>query len=307
MFPISQFFIKSFTMLKIGIADTPGFGGGIELNASGLPRFLSPEAQNRTAAILTAVIHLLAFAALLIPPSWFYQAPDLSEVYTVDLFNVVEAPPPPPPVPIEIEPAKVKKVITKPAAVKTAPAKAVSVKPIVSKRQKEQVDDLIQKRLETLQSRVEEKEAREDARDAARDAVSKLRELYQRDKESSRAAEKYSTDTAQPQIPVNTGKVAKLTEAEKRYWAEVATHIQRFWTLPDLQNWEKNLTAVVVIKVRRDGGLINKFFERKSENFYFNQFVEKTLQESLPLPAFPPQLNEKEMEIGLKFHPAGLF
>jgi len=46
--------------------------------------------------------------------------------------------------------------------------------------------------------------------------------------------------------------------------------------------------------------------ERKSADLYFNQFVEKTMQEALPLPAFPDGLKEKELEIGLVFHPSGL-
>jgi outer membrane biosynthesis protein TonB len=86
----------------------------------------------------------------------------------------------------------------------------------------------------------------------------------------------------------------------------VSQKIHQHWVLPEMQKWDENLEAIIVVYVRRDGIVTKKEFEKKSPNLFFNQFVEKTLRESLPLPPFPPNLKDNELEIGLVFHPGGL-
>ncbi|MEJ2270414.1 MAG: energy transducer TonB [Desulfobulbaceae bacterium] len=77
--------------------------------------------------------------------------------------------------------------------------------------------------------------------------------------------------------------------------------------MPDLQNWDNSLEAVLIIKIRRDGTVTDTFFERKSDNIYFNQFVLKALKDAAPLPPFPDQLQENSFEIGLRFKPGELY
>ena len=83
--------------------------------------------------------------------------------------------------------------------------------------------------------------------------------------------------------------------------------IQEHWILPEMQKWEESLQAILVIVVRRDGVVTKRFFEKKSNNIYFDQFVEKTVEEAFPLPPFPSAIKENTMEFGLIFHPGGLF
>lgn len=78
------------------------------------------------------------------------------------------------------------------------------------------------------------------------------------------------------------------------------------WVLPDLQNWDNALEAVLIIIIRKDGFVTDSFFERKSDNIYFNQFVLKALREASPLPPFPDQLDKNTLEIGLRFKPGEL-
>ena len=65
----------------------------------------------------------------------------------------------------------------------------------------------------------------------------------------------------------------------KQYLSTVYQKIHDSWILPDLQNWDNSLEAVLVITIRRDGTVTDSFFEHKSENIYFNQFVLKAVKE----------------------------
>ncbi len=58
--------------------------------------------------------------------------------------------------------------------------------------------------------------------------------------------------------------------------------------------------------IRRDGTLIKKMIEKKSGNHFYDQFVMKTIQNSLPLPSFPALMPQKTIEIGIKFLPGKL-
>lgn len=272
---------------------------------------LNPEDYWKVSLTLALFLHIMTFAATLIPPSIFSRDIPFTEYSTVDLFNVVEEAPAPI-VPVQITPEKIKTKISTPINTPPLVKDQVSLNPLRSKLKKEQaekeklqhkqlVDDALRKKLEALKFNIAEQRANDQARDAAKNAVDKLKDLYGQINASSKPTNPDIRPADRP--PQASGELSQL---QKIYWANVAQHIQSFWSLPDLQNWDEQLTAVMVIIVRRNGTLIKKYFEKKSNNFYFNQFVEKTLLESLPLPAFPPDLKENEIEIGLVFHPAGL-
>jgi len=93
----------------------------------------------------------------------------------------------------------------------------------------------------------------------------------------------------------------------KQYFSAVYQRIHDNWILPDLQNWDNSLEAVLVVTIRKDGVIADSFFERKSNNIYFNQFVLKAVKDSSPLPPFPEQLEENTLEIGLRFKPGELY
>ncbi len=95
-------------------------------------------------------------------------------------------------------------------------------------------------------------------------------------------------------------------DANKAYYAAVAVRIQENWILPDLQSWQANLEAIVCLKVQRDGKVIDIVVEKKSANAYFDQFVMKAIHDASPLPPFPEEIQETELEICPKFYPAGL-
>ncbi len=262
------------------------------------------ENQWRIPLSLAVSIHIITFALTLLPPSLFQGRYKIPEYYTVDLFNATEVPRPPAKV-VKIAPAKAKKKVA--SIPKPPPAKAVSISPFKIKpkktkdKEKLKQEELIRQRLEHIEAKLKEQKAMEKARNVAQDAVAKIKDLYQMEQATEEVAVQANATSEQ------TGAYSDLSESEKRYWATVTTHIQSFWTLPDLQNWEENLEAVYVIKVQKNGTMTKGYFEKKSKNYYFNQFVERTVQNSIPLPPFPPDMKKTNLEIGLIFHPGGLW
>ena len=94
--------------------------------------------------------------------------------------------------------------------------------------------------------------------------------------------------------------------AEKLYQAAIYKLLQQFWALPEFKKWDPSLTAVVVITISQNGFITNQYFETRSGDKVFDQFVEKTLHDAVPLPQIPAALRKQQYEIGLRFIPTGI-
>ncbi|MCB2184550.1 MAG: TonB C-terminal domain-containing protein [Desulfobulbaceae bacterium] len=300
--------------------DTPGAHGGFSLGQY-------PEEQRKKPLILTLSVHFIIFIFMLIPPDFFQANRNLDEIYTVDLFETVESAPTPQVqpqpqkkvVPPPIEPVVEKKVApaTSLQPVESPPGEIISLKPRVVKKDRRTKKDnkIAEQKVNTALDRIKKQLSRQEALQKAKqveaaaaavaeNAVDKLRDILHAEQSISPAA---GTTTSSSSAGSNGGKSSSdLDEASKLYFVAVQQQIQANWILPELQEWKNNLKAVVVVNVRRDGIVKKYFFERKSDNIYFNQFVEKTLNESLPLPPFPQGLKDDSIEFGLVFHPGGL-
>jgi len=282
-------------------------------------------------------LHVIALAFAVLAPSLFDRQPRLPEIYTVNLFTASEMAEPEtqaaktPAVKKAEKPAarQIEPEIKKPAVsiqpakpevlptVKTTIAKPVSLRPLKQKikvgktkeeenRDKEKLSRITQR----LKASAMQKEAQEAADVAAKDAVDKL-------------ADALKTTTATDPVTKTPGQTTSTTESAgipgpkgtgiepdfymKQYLSTVYQKIHDHWVLPDLQNWDNSLEAVLVINIRRDGIVTDSFFERKSTNIYFNQFVLKAVKDASPLPPFPGQLKENTFEIGLRFKPGELY
>jgi len=225
------------------------------------------------------------------------------------------------PEPVKAEPVK-KVEPSKPEPVAVA-KDAISLKPIKKKDKAdlEQVKKLREKllaeektkkaRSEAERAKAEAEKAKAAAEKARAEAEAKLQDAMASLKQSLKAGQvsgkggpgATGTSATATGTGAGAGSGAMVEENLRRYLLAVNEQIQENWRLPDLQSWKDDLEAVIVIRVRRDGVVLHKFFEKKSDNIYFNQFVEKTLKESSPLPPFPVGLDDEEMEIGLKFRP----
>jgi colicin import membrane protein len=280
-------------------------------------------------------LHFLIMAVTLIAPYFFDRKPELPEIYTVNLFTATEvavepsapqAPAqkaPPKAAVKQIEPAKPKiSTASKSVAVEklVAPIEKVDIKPIslrpvkkkikVGKTKEETIKEkaMLSKAFERIQAKAEEKEAKKEADRTAIEAVSKLADSLRTSKTTTGTSK--SKTTAAKATPGVAGRQTTGIEPNlymKQYYSAVYERIHKNWVLPDLQNWDNSLEAVLVISIKKDGVITNSFFEKKSENIYFNQLVLKAAKDSSPLPPFPDQLNQETMEIGLRFKPGELY
>ena len=275
-------------------------------------------------------LHIILVVLAMLAPTLFDRPTILPEIYTVNLFTAIEVAETSPssaetsaakPAVRQIEPEAKKPAVSiqpakpeVPPAVKTAITKPVSLKPIkqkikVGKTKEEEALDKAK-----LSQMVQRIKAKAEAGQAAKDAVSKLADSFKTHTPGPTPGPSEKTTTAQTGSTTKTAGVSgpKGTGIEpdfymKQYLSAVYQKIHDHWVLPDLQNWDNALEAVLIIIIRKDGFVTDSFFERKSDNIYFNQFVLKALKEASPLPPFPDQLDKSNLEIGLRFKPGELY
>ncbi len=90
-----------------------------------------------------------------------------------------------------------------------------------------------------------------------------------------------------------------------QYFAKIKNHLLSYWALPvTLQN--RTLEATVVVTINKDGRIVDMFFEKRSGERVFDQFVEKTVQAANPLAPIPAAMHKERVEIGFKFSPRGI-
>jgi outer membrane biosynthesis protein TonB len=216
---------------------------------------------------------------------------------------------------ISIEPAKPETA----AALQPKITEPVSLKPLQQKIKigktkeeealdKSRVDQIIKR----LKAGAAQKEAKAEADKAAKDAVNKLADVLKTNTGTTTEDVLQKTDQASSTTETAAVSGPRGTGIEpdfylKQYLSAVYQKIHDHWVLPDLQNWDNSLEAVLVITINRNGTVANTFFESKSDNIYFNQFVLKAVKDAAPLPPFPDQLKENVFELGLRFKPGELY
>ncbi len=313
------------------------------LGSSGfsIPSSMFPD-EWKTPFNLSIGLHIIALVLAMLAPSLFDRKPRLPEIYTVNLFTAVEVAEPPPapaqtpaaqktaaePAVREIEPEVKKPAVSiKPAEPEAAPAvktitRPVSLKPVKVKKkvgktpEEEALDKANLSRIvQQMKAVAAEKEAKAEAQKAAKDAVSKLADVLKTvppGPVTSAAGEKtgtgrIATETKASGLSGPEGTGIEPDFYSKQYYVATQQKIKEHWVLPDHQNWDKSVRAVLVVIVRKDGVIKDTFFEKKSNNIYFNQFVLDTVREASPLPPFPDQLKKETIEFGFRFSPEGLY
>ncbi len=86
------------------------------------------------------------------------------------------------------------------------------------------------------------------------------------------------------------------------YHASLLSRIKKNWVLPEGLIKRKDISAVVMILISRNGHIENYHFERKSGIEAFDEEVLRTLKKSDPLPALPEGFPKNIYEIFLTFH-----
>ncbi|MDY7035019.1 MAG: energy transducer TonB [Thermodesulfobacteriota bacterium] len=86
------------------------------------------------------------------------------------------------------------------------------------------------------------------------------------------------------------------------YQAEVEERIKGNWSYPVALESLKNLEAVVVVMVKKDGTISQTRFIKKSPSPIFNQSVLRAVERSDPLPPFPEGYRKSFDEIEINFN-----
>ena len=86
------------------------------------------------------------------------------------------------------------------------------------------------------------------------------------------------------------------------YQMEVETKITSNWSYPVALKGQKNLEAVVVLRVKRDGTILKYDLVKRSNDSIFDDSVMKAIERSGTMPPFPEGFNQNEEEIEIRFN-----
>jgi colicin import membrane protein len=271
-------------------------------------------------------LHLAVIISAVYLPQLLHTKPMFPDIYTVDLINIsapeiprVQTVSPPSPAPKQDKIKEIKEVPAKAVSIpeKSAPAapaeiqsKPISIKPLNKKVVKTVAPQPIvppQKKLQELhkknleEAREAEKIAQEAARIAAMEAVTNLKQMLQ---ESESYAKSNQPVSEKQQTQPTRRSVNNVVESQ--YYTSISNKLHAYWALPEYKSWDPALDAVIVIQIEKDGTISDQFFEKKSGDRLFDQFVLKTLKDASPLPAIPAALQVDKIEIGIRFLPGGI-
>jgi len=280
------------------------------------------ESEWKIPSTIAIGLHFLLIAGVIYFPGLFHAKPKFADIYTVSLVNVADIAPQPV---VEKAPAAKKKkpVIKTKKAVPVAPAavsvkkpvetpkKAVSIKPLKRKKRKkvrsrpkhQSRKDLARIKRQKLAEALRQEELAAERERKALEELQRERELLKKEIFPARAA----TPSPTVKKPSGNTRISGSTNLlEGQYHAAIFARLHQFWSLPEYMQKKPDLTAVVVITIRKNGQIANMFFEKKSGDRIFDQFVTKTIESASPLPPIPPAMKKQRYEIGLRFKPGSI-
>ncbi|MCP3888817.1 MAG: TonB C-terminal domain-containing protein [Desulfobulbaceae bacterium] len=266
-------------------------------------------------------IHVLVILGGVYIPGFFKAKPKFADIYTVSIVNVAEPMPTqqpqaevqpestPPPVPVK--PLKAKKlapIAEVQPTVPVSPAKSISLKPLKRKKKKKLTPkprqrDLAKERRRKLAEALREEDLLTEKARLAKEALERERTLLQPQQPVVTKPQK-SNSAKQDGSVHQSGGSSNLIESQ--YFASIINRLHQFWALPESLQKRPNLTAVVVITINKNGQIADNFFENKSGDRVFDQFVSRTIEAARPLPPIPPAMKKQRLEIGLVFKPGGI-
>jgi colicin import membrane protein len=223
--------------------------------------------------VLSALVHIVLAASLVLGVRWQVRAPD---IVTVDL---VEAPPPPPPAVEAPKPPPKPEPVVKPEPPRIKPQIAIPEKKVVKdppKKQPPKEDPEFQKR---LREQVAQEQKALDQQRQERE----LRELIARQQaDAARVA------------------AAARAKALNEYIARIQAKVKSNWILP--QDIQGNPEAVFDVVQLPTGEVLTTRLAKSSGNAAYDAAVERAILKSSPLP-LPASRELFSRELKLTFRP----
>ena len=98
-----------------------------------------------------------------------------------------------------------------------------------------------------------------------------------------------------------------MTIKHKIYYNLIWKRIRSVWVLPDAAlAGQKNLEAIIGIRISPNGQIEDIQFEKKSGNPIFDESALRAIQKSNPLPPLPPGFEGERFDVGVRFTPSDL-
>ena len=92
----------------------------------------------------------------------------------------------------------------------------------------------------------------------------------------------------------------------KEYYSIVWSMIKEKWALPESILPDDNLEAIIGAKILRNGSVSSLSFEKNSGNRYFDESAIKAIKKAAPFPPLPAWLDERYIDLGIRFHSSEL-
>jgi len=245
--------------------------------------------------IISCAIHILILAAFSIPFKKSSKRFDALSSYSVNLVgqlgggggstgaakaekSLPEAKPAP------AAPARVKR----PAPVKKPAKEEVSL----SKKKVAAKEKTTKEELSRLEERIRDMKKRADYLD-----VSKTKTAGTGGKGGAGAG------AGAPGLPFGSeGGGKPLDPATQKYILDIWDKVKSAWGVPGM-TYKKDLETIVIIKIRKDGRIVDINVEKRSGNRIYDESILRVLRAVDPLPPIPASLNTDSIELGFRFLP----
>jgi colicin import membrane protein len=237
--------------------------------------------------IVSVCIHAAVFTLLTLMP-WLSPRKIHVPVYHVTLVTQAAQKPEAPQPRTEVTKKPVQKPPEKPKEKPITVKKTEPKKEVLPKKKPVRKDVISEKR---IQRKIES-------------AIEELRKKAEAEEKPEAKEEK------KPEVKEEVAQVApKPSRAVidlklRTYYNTIWQRIKEEWILsPSLLEESEDLETVIVIKVQRDGGIVESWFEKKSGSLAYDESAMRAIKKANPLPPFPQELGEDFLEIGIRFHP----
>ncbi len=245
--------------------------------------------------IISCAIHVFAIAAFSIPFKKSSKRLDVLSSYSVNLVGQLgggtgaagaeQAPKSVPEKPAPAAPARVKK---------TAPIKKPAKEEVSLSKKKVPVREKTTKEeLSRLEERIRDMKKKADYLD-----VSKTK--------TAGAGGQGGTGAGAPGLPFGSeGGGRPLDPATQKYILDIWDKVKSAWGVPGM-TYKKDLETIVIIRIRKDGRIVDINVEKRSGNRIYDESILRVLRAVDPLPPIPPSLNMDSIELGFRFLPGDL-
>jgi colicin import membrane protein len=90
----------------------------------------------------------------------------------------------------------------------------------------------------------------------------------------------------------------------QKYHMDVMEKIKEVWRMPaaSKKDWE----TIMVIKIRRDGVVVDISPEKTSGNRLYDESIRRAIKAAEPLPRIPASIREDSLELGFRFRPENM-